>query len=52
MSRRAFVYTAVLSLVACLIAMPAVRAGEVSHARIVRLSYTVGDVQSSAGPSR
>jgi len=52
MSRRAFVYTAVLSLVACLIAMPAVRAGEVSHARIVRLSYTVGDVQSSAGSSR
>jgi hypothetical protein len=52
MSRRAFACIALLSVIACLIGLPTVRAGELSHARIVRLSYVQGDVQSSAGSSR
>jgi hypothetical protein len=52
MFHRAFACFALLSLVACLIALPAARAGDVSHARIVRLSYTAGDVQSNVGTSR
>jgi len=48
MSRRAFTFPAILFAVACLASVPATRAGEVSHARIVRLSYTLGDVQMSA----
>ncbi len=45
MSRRMIGFLAVISLVACLVALPAAHAGDVSHARIVRLSYTQGDVQ-------
>jgi Family of unknown function (DUF6600)/FecR protein len=48
MSRRVVGLLAAFSLVACLIAMPAAHAGDVSHARIVRLSYTQGDVQFRA----
>ncbi|HXZ19365.1 MAG TPA: FecR family protein [Candidatus Acidoferrales bacterium] len=48
MSRRVVSFLAVLSAIACLILIPAAHAGEVSHARIVRLSYALGDVQMSA----
>ena len=51
MSRRGFAYLAVLSVAACLICLPGARAGDVSHVRIVRLSYTLGDVQMSDGAS-
>jgi len=46
MPRRVFVSIALLSASSLLLGLPAVRAAEVSHARIVRLSYTAGDVQS------
>jgi hypothetical protein len=57
MSRRAIAFLAVLSLAACLICLPAAHAGDVSHARIVRLSYALGDVQisgdgASGGPAQ
>ncbi|HTQ87847.1 MAG TPA: FecR family protein [Candidatus Solibacter sp.] len=48
MSRRAISLLAIFCAVVCLNLLPAARAGEVSHARIVRLSYTLGDVQISA----
>ncbi len=48
MSRRAISFPTFLSAIACLILLPAARAGEVSHARIVRLSYSLGDVRMSA----
>jgi hypothetical protein len=48
MSRRGFAFLLLLSAAACLVLLPGARAGDVSHARIVRLSYTLGDVQMSA----
>ena len=45
MSRRVVGFLTVVTVVACLIALPAVHAGDVSHARIVRLSYAQGAVE-------
>ncbi len=48
MSRRVISFLTFLLAVACLMLVSDARAGEVSHARIVRLSYALGDVQMSA----
>jgi len=53
MPRRIFAILAVLSACGTVLAPPVARASEVSHARIVRLSYAEGDVQLRAdGGSR
>lgn len=46
MPRRVVAFIALVSACCLLLALPVARASEVSHARIVRLSYTAGDVQS------
>ena len=48
MSRRLSVLLALVSVAACLAVLPAASAGELSHARIVRVSYTQGAVQYRA----
>jgi len=48
MPRRIFAVFAVLCACGIVLTLPAASASEVSHARIVRLSYTEGDVQLSA----
>jgi len=45
MLRRVIALLAVLPLAACVIALPTAKAGELSHVRIVRLSYAQGDVR-------
>jgi len=52
MSRRMISLLAALTVVACLVALPAARAGDASHARIVRVSYTMGEVQVSSDGSQ
>ena len=45
MTRRVIILLSLVALTACLVTLPTARADGVSHARIVRLSYTHGDVQ-------
>ena len=45
MSYRVISLLTLLLVAACVVTVPGARAGELSHARIVRLSYTQGEVQ-------